>query len=136
MAATRWMATSAVLAAVWMGCMPPHSALVPVGGTLHPPNPEGSEVAIFWGSEKPQRSYRVMGMLFVDRESDFVYEGITVSTAVEHMRRLAGEHGAQALIDVRMPDSTGVLAPVAEADSALAARRVQGKAIVFVEESD
>jgi hypothetical protein len=93
-----------------------------VGDETCPAHPEEHEIVVFFGMDRPERDYRVIGMLYIEENVNSWDDDW-----VRHLQQAARRHGADAILDVRTPEAKGVFL---EASTS----QMEAKAIVFVDE--
>ncbi len=115
------------------GCGPQvHIQFMQVGNKYYPPKPGDYEVVVFISDEPPEKEYEVIGMVFVETESE-----ISDPEIVNHFKNEAKKYGADAIIDVHI-----VLESQPDADATISfldthlVKRAEAKAIVFIDNED
>ena len=111
---------------------------IQVGKNDYPGKPKDYEILVFFEGDKPEKDYRVIGMVFIDTDSPLLFSPqIPDSKVVNALKKEAKKHGADAIIDLKvtsdyekLPDPDLLVIDIRKT------KRAEAKAIIFVEEED
>lgn len=110
---------------------------IKVGQDDYPGKPEDYEILVFWGNTKPEREYRVIGLVFVETESQNLFPAkVLDSEVVNSLKKEAMKHGADAIIELKITSGYENLPDPDTFYDRRKIKRAEAKAVVFVEEKD
>ena len=115
----------------------PTAHFIKVGKDDYPVKPEDYEVLVFWGNTKPEREYRVIGLVFVETESQNLFPSeVTDPEVVNSLKKEAKKHGAEAIMDLKITSGYENLPDPDKFFDRRKTKRAEAKAVVFIEEKD
>jgi hypothetical protein len=104
----------------------PKVHFIKVGWTIYPPKPNEYEILVFREGSKPEKEYRVVGMVFTASDSKILNQ----------LKKEAKKHGADAIIDLKIISNYENLPDPDTIIDRRKTKRAEAKAVVFVEEKD
>ncbi|GAB4376086.1 MAG: hypothetical protein Kow0042_22060 [Calditrichia bacterium] len=111
----------------------PKVHFIKVGRTNYPPKPEKYEMLVFGENAKPEKEYKVVGMVFIEVATDLLDPfRISDSKIVRQLKKMAKKQGADAIIDLRL---TSDLTMIPDLDTIIDPKKIKyarAKAIVFI----
>ena len=111
----------------------PKVHFIPVSDNIYPGKQDDFDVLIFWGNDKPDMEYRVIGMIFIETNSPILFPPeVPDSKLITSIKKEARKRGADAVLDFKI-DSGFVNIP--DPDTFIDRRktkRVEAKLVVFV----
>jgi len=113
----------------------PKVHFIKVGNQEYPPREKGELVQVYLDDERPEREYKVIGMVFVETDRPILFSSETPDwKMIEKLQAEARKHGAHAIIDLEIASDIQVLPDPDEVTDVRKMKRAQAKAIVFVEQ--
>ncbi|MCK6618939.1 MAG: hypothetical protein L6Q94_00380 [Calditrichia bacterium] len=92
---------------------------------------------MYLNGERPEREYKVIGMVFIEIDRPILFSSETPdSKVIEKLQEEARKHGAHAIIDLEIASDIRVLPDPDELTDIRKMKRAQAKAIVFVEQGN
>ena len=123
---TVWTASLLVVA---LGCGP-KVHFMKVGVEDYPPKP-ADEVVVFL-DEKPDRDYKVIGMVFVEVEAGLLQTGkLSNPKTINSLKKAAGKRGADAIFDFQFSTEPQIYPESNTSFNVQMLKRAEAKAIVF-----
>jgi hypothetical protein len=118
------------------GCGP-KVHFIQVGEDDYPGKPKDYEVLIYWGDNKPEKEYRVIGMVFIETDSPILFSPqISDSKVVNALKKEAKKHGADAIMDFTITSGYENLPDPDFVIDIRKTKRAEAKAVVFVEQEN
>jgi hypothetical protein len=115
----------------------PKVHFIKVGWTIYPPKPNEYEILVFREGSKPEKEYRVVGMVFTEVASDILDPfQASDSKILNQLKKEAKKHGADAIIDLKIISNYENLPDPDTIIDRRKTKRAEAKAVVFVEEKD
>ena len=114
------------------GCGP-KVHFIPVSDNIYPGKSDNFDVLIFWGEDKPDMEYKVIGMVFIETQCPILFPPeVPDSKLINSIKKEARKRGADAVLDFKI-DSGFVNIP--DPDTIIDRRktkRVEAKLVSFV----
>lgn len=115
----------------------PKVHFIKVGNQEYPSREKGEPVLVYLNDERPEREYKVIGMVFIEIDRPILFSSETPdSKVIEKLQEEARKHGAHAIIDLEIASDIRVLPDPDEVTDIRKMKRAQAKAIVFVEQGN
>ena len=115
-----------------LGCGP-KVHFIKVGNEYYPPKQNDYEVLVFLNDVRPEKEYKVVGMVFIETESALLFPPqISDSKVINKLKKEAKKRGADAIIDLKITSDTQVLPDNFMTAEVKRMKRAQAKAIVFI----
>lgn len=115
----------------------PKVHFIKVGNQEYPSREKGELVLVYLNDERPEREYKVIGMVFIEIDRPILFSSETPdSKVIEKLQEEARKHGAHAIIDLEIASDIRVLPDPDELTDIRKMKRAQAKAIVFVEQGN
>ncbi|NUQ40678.1 MAG: hypothetical protein HUU32_04725 [Calditrichaceae bacterium] len=115
----------------------PKVHFIKVGNQEYPSREKGEAVLVYLNGERPEREYKVIGMVFIEIDRPILFSSETPdSKVIEKLQEEARKHGAHAIIDLEIASDIRVLPDPDELTDIRKMKRAQAKAIVFVEQGN
>lgn len=122
-------ACSALLLLGAIGCGP-KVHFMRVGSGSYPPKP-ADEVVVFL-DQKPDRDYKVIGMVFIEVEAGLLQTGkLSDPKTINRLKKAAGKRGADAVFDFQFSTEPQIYHESNTGFNVQMLKRAEAKAIVF-----
>ena len=124
---TAW---AVLLLLVTLGCGP-KVHFMKVGSESYPPKP-ADEVLVFRDGERPDKEYKVIGMVFVEVEAGLLQSRqLSDPKTINSLKKAAGKRGADAIFDLQFSTEPQVQPESSTAFNVQLLKCAEAKAIVF-----
>jgi hypothetical protein len=108
---------------------------IKVGNQEYPPREKGEPVLVYLSNERPEKEYKIIGMVFVETDRPILFSSETPDPEIiDLLQKGAGKHGAHAIIDLEIASDIQVLPDPDQVADIRKMKRAQAKAIVFIEQ--
>lgn len=115
----------------------PKVNFIKVGRTNYPPKPKEYEVLVFWEDSKPEKEYKIAGMVFIEVAYDVLDPfQISDSKILNLLKKEAKKHGADALIDFQLTSDLMVLLDPDAIIDPKKTKYARAKAIIFTKNTE
>ncbi|HEX9653726.1 MAG TPA: hypothetical protein VGA99_08440 [bacterium] len=127
----RALVGAALLLFMALGCGPKVQFLK-VGTESYPRKPADYEVIVFPPGERPNKEYKVIGMVFVEVEAGLLqWRELSDPKTINHLKKAAGKRGADAIFDLQFSTEPQVQPESSTAFNVQLLKCAEAKAIVF-----
>lgn len=113
----------------------PKVHFIKVGNTDYPSRRKDRNIPVFLAGRTIEKEYRVIGMMFIETETDFfslTESEISDLEIIKKLKKEAGKYGADALIDLKITSDTELIPDGFLSVDVKQMKRVQAKAVIFV----